>query len=48
MYIVIIIRLGLLRVFLFYAQKHFTTFPEEGGGGKCPLLPMPVGAHGHK
>jgi len=23
-----------------------TTFPEGGGGGKCPLLPMPAGAHG--
>ena len=24
-------------------KKHFTTFPE-GGGGKCPLLPMLAGA----
>ena len=24
------------------AQKHYTTFPE---GSKCPLLPIPAGAH---
>ena len=29
------------------AQKHFTTFSEWVGGGKCPFLTMLEGGHGY-